>query len=47
MLFKEFADIEKTVVTIIDATRSTGKVSQRNFFVKDLFQQGYEMYRKR
>lgn len=47
MLFKEFADKDKTVVTIIDATRSTGKVSQRNFFVEDLFQQGYEIYRKR
>lgn len=47
MFFKEFTDVEKTVVTIIDATRSTGKVSQRNFFVKDLLQQGYEIYRKR
>ncbi len=47
MLFKEFVDVEKTVVRIIDSTRSTGKVSQRNFFVEDLLKQGYEIYRKR
>jgi hypothetical protein len=47
MLFKEFIDVEKTMVKIIDSTRSTGKVSQRDFLVDDLFCQGYRIYRKR
>ena len=47
MLFKEFIDVEKTMVKIIDSTRSTGKVSQRDFYVDDLFNKGYKIYRKR
>lgn len=47
MLFKEFADSEKTKVRIIDSTRSTGKVSQREFVIKDLLQKDYLVYRKR
>ncbi|MHB1485764.1 MAG: hypothetical protein ACYCYI_14065 [Saccharofermentanales bacterium] len=46
MLFKEFLDKEKTKVKIIDSIRSTGKVSQRNILVEDLFYQGYKIYRK-
>lgn len=46
MLFKEFIDKEKTMVRIIDSTRSTGKVSQRDFMVDDLFYQDYKIYRK-
>ncbi|HKL98453.1 MAG TPA: hypothetical protein VJZ06_00940 [Mobilitalea sp.] len=47
MLFKEFLDVEKTMVKIIDSTRSTGRVSERDFLVGDLFSQGYKIYRKR
>ena len=47
MFFKEFADEEKTEVIIIDATRSTGKVSQRKQKVAELFVDGYQIYRKR
>lgn len=47
MLFKGFANKEKTEVIIIDATRSTGKVSQRKFKVADLVEQGYVIYRKK
>ncbi len=46
MFFKEFADSEKEEVIIIDATRSTGKVSQRKVNVAELFSSGYEIYRK-
>lgn len=46
MLFKEFADNEKAEAIIIDATRSTGKVSQRKVKVAELFREGYEIYRK-
>ena len=46
MLFKEFVDAEKREVIIIDATRSTGKVSQRKVNVAELFMNGYEIYRK-
>lgn len=46
MLFKEFADDEKAEAIIIDATRSTGKVSQRKVKVAELFLEGYEIYRK-
>jgi hypothetical protein len=46
MLFKEFIDKEKTMVKIIDSTRSTGKVSQRDFSVNDLIYKGYKIYRK-
>ena len=47
MFFKEFANAEKTDVIIIDATRSTGKVSQRTENVAQLFAIGYQMYRKK
>lgn len=47
MLFKEFLDVEKTMVKIIDSTRSTGRVSEKDFLVGDLFSQGYKIYRKR
>jgi hypothetical protein len=47
MIFKEFLDREKTMVKIIDSTRSTGRVSERDFSVHDLFNQGYKIYRKR
>lgn len=46
MFFKEFADSEKSEVIIIDATRSTGKVSQRKENVAELLSKGYEIYRK-
>ena len=46
MLFKEFIDVEKTMVRIIDATRSTGKVSQRDVKVEDLLIERYQIYRK-
>lgn len=46
MFFKEFANAEKTEVIIIDATRSTGKVSQRTENVLQLFEKGYKIYRK-
>lgn len=46
MFFKEFADSKKEEVIIIDATRSTGKVSQRKVNVAELFRSGYEIYRK-
>ena len=47
MLFKEFHDVEKTMVRIIDSSRSTGRVSERDFLLGDLFSQGYKIYRKR
>ncbi len=47
MFFKEFADSEKAEVIIIDATRSTGKVSQRKENVAELLSSGYEIYRKK
>lgn len=47
MFFKEFLDEEKTMVKIIDSTRSTGRVSERVFLVDDLFSQGYKIYRKK
>lgn len=47
MFFKEFADAQKTEVIIIDATRSTGKVSQRTLNVAELFEEGYQIYRKK
>lgn len=46
MFFKEFANAEKTKVIIIDATRSTGKVSVRTENVVQLFESGYKIYRK-
>lgn len=47
MFFKEFANAEKTEVIIIDATRSTGKVSVRTENVAQLFDCGYKIYRKK
>jgi hypothetical protein len=47
MIFKEFIDEEKKHIRIIDSTRSTGKVSQREFLIADLLEQGYIAYRKR
>ena len=47
MFFVEFSDDEKKEVIIIDATRSTGKVSQRKENVAELFAKGYEIYRKK
>ena len=46
MFFKEFANVEKSEVIIIDATRSTGKVSERTENVTRLFEKGYKIYRK-
>lgn len=47
MFFKEFADEAKEDVVIIDATRSTGKVSQRVLKVEELLTNGYLVYRKK
>lgn len=47
MFFKEFANAEKTEVIIIDATRSTGKVSVRTENTTQLFENGYKIYRKK
>lgn len=44
MFFKEFADDEKKEAIIIDATRSTGKVSQRQENIAELFNKGYKIY---
>ena len=46
MFFKEFADADKREVVIIDATRSTGKVSQRTENMAELLAKGYAIYRK-
>ena len=47
MFFKEFVDDEKKEIIIIDATRSTGKVSVRKENVVKLFCKGYKIYRKK
>ena len=47
MFFKEFVDDEKKEIIIIDATRSTGKVSVRKENVAKLFCKGYKIYRKK
>lgn len=47
MFFKEFVDDEKKEIIIIDATRSTGKVSVRQESVDELFDKGYKIYRKK
>ena len=47
MIFNEFTDSEKEHIRIIDSTRNTGKVSQREFLTSDLLKQGYLVYRKR
>jgi len=46
MFFIEFLDDEKKRVSIVDSTRSTGKVSVREMAVEKLFESGYEIYRK-
>ncbi|MBQ8040979.1 MAG: AAA family ATPase [Lachnospiraceae bacterium] len=46
MFFKEFANTANSEVIIIDATRSTGKVSERTENVAQLFKKGYKIYRK-
>lgn len=47
MFFKKFVNAEKTEVIIIDATRSTGKVSVRTENVAQLFEKCYQIYRKK
>ena len=47
MLFKEFVNEAKEWVLIIDATRSTGKVSERKVCVAELIKDGYRMFRKK
>lgn len=47
MFFVDFADSAKQNAVIIDATRSTGKVSQRTENVSALFAKGYRIYRKK
>ena len=47
MFFKEFASEDQKVAVIIDATRSTGKVSVRQESVEELFGKGYKIYRKK
>lgn len=47
MLFQAFLNGEKQRLRIIDATRSTGKVSRREFCLEDLVSQGFAAYRKR
>ena len=47
MFFKEFVNSEKSEVIIIDATRSTGKVSIRTENVAQLVENGYKIYRKK
>lgn len=46
MFFIAFLDDEKKRVSIVDSTRSTGKVSVREVSVDELFAKGYEVYRK-
>ena len=46
MLFRAFADADRREAIIIDATRSTGKVSQRMENVAELFAKGYLIFRK-
>lgn len=47
MLFKEFVDDARQQAVIIDATRSTGKVSQRIVDIPELFKEGYRIFRKK
>ena len=47
MFFVEFTDAARREAVIIDATRSTGKVSQRLENVAELFAKGYRIYRKK
>ena len=47
MFFLAFLDEKKTRVSIVDSTRSTGKVSVREMVVEELLTGGYEVYRKK
>ena len=47
MFFIAFLDDEKKRISIVDSTRSTGKVSVREVSVDELFAKGYEIYRKK
>ena len=46
MLFVELSDNDRNSVTIVDSTRSIGKVSKRELRVDELINNGYEIYRK-
>jgi len=46
MIFSDFTDETKTKALIIDATRSTGKVSIRTVELLDLLNKGYAAYRR-
>ncbi len=46
MIFSDFTDETKTKALIIDATRSTGKVSTRTVEILDLTNKGYVAYRR-
>lgn len=47
MFYIEFLDDEKKKVSIVDSTRSTGKVSVREMAVEELLASGYDIYRKK
>ena len=47
MFFIAFAESERSTVRIVDATRSTGKVSVRELSLPDLLADGYLPFRKR
>lgn len=47
MFFIEFVASEMNAVRVVDATRSTGKVSVRTVNYTDLFEKGYRIYRKK
>lgn len=47
MFFVAFKDAAMTEAVIVDATRSTGKVSERTVNVAELFAKGYKIYRKK
>ena len=47
MFFIEFASADMTEALIVDATRSTGKVSVRKIDVAELLKNGYRIYRKK
>lgn len=47
MFFMAFADPARNIVRIVDATRSTGKVSVRELSLPELLADGYLPFRKR
>ena len=47
MFFIEFADDNQREAWIVDATRSTGKVSKRLVSIPRLFENGYRIFRKK